>query len=164
LRACYSRLPFASDQPRSWQPLKGDKQRTCIETENALAHLFERTAIRYPCMGSSASVFRMSMSRVPSTRSLGWSALDPFPMRIKRKNTPLLLIVKRRTTTALTSPATFLGTLRGTDHFQDGPAVTGRFRFCSSGQTTPKPSKPFSRAFYSSRRDALNYWSRRLQF
>src|SRR5439155_18033688 len=28
-------------QPRSLQPLKGDKQRTCIEAENALTHLFE---------------------------------------------------------------------------------------------------------------------------
>jgi len=34
-------FPFASDQSRSLQPLKGDKQRTCIEAENALAHLFE---------------------------------------------------------------------------------------------------------------------------
>src|SRR5712664_567803 len=34
-------FPFASDQPRSLQPLKGHKQRTRIEAENALAHLFE---------------------------------------------------------------------------------------------------------------------------
>jgi hypothetical protein len=34
-------LPFALDQAISLQPLKGDEQRTCIETENALAHLFE---------------------------------------------------------------------------------------------------------------------------
>src|SRR5258705_2265294 len=34
-------FPFASDQPRSLQPLKGDEQRTCIEAENAFAHLFE---------------------------------------------------------------------------------------------------------------------------
>jgi hypothetical protein len=34
-------FPFASDQPRSLQPLKGDKQRTGIEAENAFAHLFE---------------------------------------------------------------------------------------------------------------------------
>src|SRR6266404_125409 len=34
-------FPFASDQPRPLQPLKGDKQRTCVEAENALAHLFE---------------------------------------------------------------------------------------------------------------------------
>src|SRR4029077_18308725 len=27
--------------PRSLQSLKGDKQRTCVEAENALAHLFE---------------------------------------------------------------------------------------------------------------------------
>jgi len=30
-----------SDQPISLQPLKGDKQRACIETENALAQMFE---------------------------------------------------------------------------------------------------------------------------
>jgi hypothetical protein len=47
-------------------------------------------------MGSSASVFRMSMSRVPWTRSPGLSAIDAFPLRAKRKNTPLLLVVKRR--------------------------------------------------------------------
>jgi hypothetical protein len=34
-------FPFASDEARSLQALKGDKQRTCIEAENALAHLFE---------------------------------------------------------------------------------------------------------------------------
>src|SRR5437667_6163725 len=34
-------FPFASDQPISLQPLKGHKQRTCIESENAFAHLFE---------------------------------------------------------------------------------------------------------------------------
>src|SRR2546429_5259644 len=47
-------------------------------------------------MGSSASVFRMSMSRVPWTRSLGLSAIDAFPLRTRRENTLLLLIVKRR--------------------------------------------------------------------
>ena len=34
-------LPFTLDQSISLQPLKGDEQRTCIEAENALAHLFE---------------------------------------------------------------------------------------------------------------------------
>jgi hypothetical protein len=58
-------FPFASDQSRSLQPLKGDKQRTCIEAENALAHLFEPDGDPYPSLGSSVSVFRMSMSRVP---------------------------------------------------------------------------------------------------
>jgi hypothetical protein len=53
-------------------------------------------------MGSSASVFRMSMSRVPWTRSLGLSAIDAFLQRFKRKNTFLLLIVKRSATTVLT--------------------------------------------------------------
>src|SRR5437660_12832211 len=38
-----------------------------------------RTAIPYPCMGSSASVFRMSMSRVPWTSSLDLSAIGTLP-------------------------------------------------------------------------------------
>ena len=33
-------FPFASDQLRWLQPLEGDEQRTCVEAENALAHLF----------------------------------------------------------------------------------------------------------------------------
>jgi hypothetical protein len=33
-------FPFASDQSRSLEPLKGDKEGTCVEAENALAHLF----------------------------------------------------------------------------------------------------------------------------
>jgi hypothetical protein len=39
----------------------------------------------------------MSMSRAPGTTSLGLSALESFLLKIGRKNTPLLLIVKRRT-------------------------------------------------------------------
>jgi len=39
---------------------------------------------------------------VPWTRSLGLSAIGAFLLRIKRKNTPLLLIVKRRITTVFT--------------------------------------------------------------
>src|SRR5580704_9315578 len=54
-------------------------------------------------MGSSASVFRMSMSRVPWTRSLDLSAMDAFLLRVKRKNILLLLIVKGRTTTVFNS-------------------------------------------------------------
>ncbi len=40
---------------------------------------------------------------MPWTRSLVFSAIDAFLLRIKRKNTPLLLIVKRRTATVFTS-------------------------------------------------------------
>jgi len=43
------------------------------------------------------------MSRVPWTRSLGLSAINAFLLRIKGKNTPLLLIVKRRTAAVFTS-------------------------------------------------------------
>src|SRR5437660_1104970 len=39
--AVLGRFPFALDQSIPLQPLKSDKQRTCIESENALAHLFE---------------------------------------------------------------------------------------------------------------------------
>src|SRR5271154_1454188 len=34
-----------------------------------------RTEIPYPCMGSNANVFRMSISSVPWTRSLGLSGI-----------------------------------------------------------------------------------------
>jgi len=43
------------------------------------------------------------MSRVPWTRSLGLSAINAFLLRIKGKNTPLPLIVKRRTAAVFTS-------------------------------------------------------------
>jgi hypothetical protein len=84
------------------QSLKGDKQRTRIEAENALTHLFEPDGIPYPCVGWSASVFRMSMSRVPWTRSLGLSVIDAFLLRIKKK-TLLLLTVNRRIRTVFPS-------------------------------------------------------------
>src|SRR6266480_5174500 len=38
-----------------------------------------RTEIPYPCIGSSANVFRMSMSRVPWTRSVGLSCINLLP-------------------------------------------------------------------------------------
>src|SRR5437660_1870617 len=37
-----------------------------------------RTEIPYPCIGSSANVFRMSISSVPWTRSLGLSGIKPY--------------------------------------------------------------------------------------
>src|SRR5438094_1347623 len=43
-----------------------------------------RTEIPYPCIGSSANVFRMSMSRVPWTRSLGLSGIKRSPLATKR--------------------------------------------------------------------------------
>src|ERR1700686_4571993 len=49
-------LPFALDQAISLQPLKGDEQRTCSETVNALAHLFEPD-------GDSISVHRFERQR-----------------------------------------------------------------------------------------------------
>src|SRR5437879_935065 len=56
-----------------------------------------RTEIPYPCIGSSANVFRMSISSVPWTRSLGLSAIKTVPLDNQEENTPLILFVKRRT-------------------------------------------------------------------
>src|SRR5262250_2284405 len=56
-----------------------------------------RTEIPYPCVGSRANVFRMSISRVPWTRSLGLSAINVLPLGGQEEHTPtLLLVVKRR--------------------------------------------------------------------
>jgi hypothetical protein len=50
---------------RTLQSLKSDEQRPWIYAENAFAHLFDPEVIPYPRIGSSASVFKMSMSGVP---------------------------------------------------------------------------------------------------
>src|SRR5215472_5223599 len=56
-----------------------------------------RTEIPYPCVGSRANVFRMSISRVPWTRSLGLSAINVLPLGCQEEHTPaLLLVVKGR--------------------------------------------------------------------
>src|SRR6267143_4257952 len=56
-----------------------------------------RTEIPYPCIGSSANVFRMSISKVPWTRSLGLSPIKALPPGNQEENTPpLILFVKRR--------------------------------------------------------------------
>src|ERR1700674_2569760 len=62
-----------------------------------------RTEIPYPCIGSRANVFRMSISSVPWTRSLGLSGINPLPLGYQEEYTPLLLVVKRRTATVFTS-------------------------------------------------------------
>src|SRR6266581_5414503 len=61
-----------------------------------------RTEIPYPCIGSRANVFRMSISSVPWTRSLGLSAIKVFPPGKQEENTPLILFVKGSATTVLT--------------------------------------------------------------
>src|SRR5438034_2255476 len=48
-----------------------------------------RTEIPYPCVGSSANVFRMSISSVPWTRSLGLSGIN-LPLGYQGEHTPLL--------------------------------------------------------------------------
>src|SRR5438067_13381553 len=53
-----------------------------------------RTEIPYPCIGSSANVFRMSISSVPWTRSLGLSAIKTLTLGYKEEHTLLLLVVK----------------------------------------------------------------------
>src|SRR5260370_39970115 len=55
-----------------------------------------RTEIPYPWVGSSASVFRMSMSSVPWTRSLGLSGIEIVPPGHQEEHTLLLLVVKRK--------------------------------------------------------------------
>src|SRR5258706_16074693 len=55
-----------------------------------------RTEIPYPCVGSSADVFRMSISSVPWTRSLGLSGINLLPLGYQEEDTLLLLVVKRR--------------------------------------------------------------------
>src|SRR6266480_1249762 len=60
-----------------------------------------RTEIPYPCIGSSANVFRMSISSVPWTRSLGLSGINLLPLGYQEEHTPFLLVVKRRLGAAL---------------------------------------------------------------
>src|SRR6266550_5085484 len=55
-----------------------------------------RTEIPYPWIGFSASVFRMSMSSVPWTRSLGLSGIKIVPPGYQEEHTLLLLVVKRK--------------------------------------------------------------------
>src|SRR6266550_991628 len=55
-----------------------------------------RTEIPYPCIGSSANVFRMSMSSVPWTRSLGLSGINLVPLGYQEEHTLFLLVVKRK--------------------------------------------------------------------
>src|SRR5882762_6038618 len=75
-----------------------------------------RTEIPYPCIGSSANVFRMSISSVPWTRSLGLSGINLLPLGYQEENTLLLPVVKRRVMRGLDfrsqSERTFFG--RGT--------------------------------------------------
>ena len=73
-------FPFASDQPRSLQPLKGDKQRTCIEAENALAHLFEPD-------GDPISVHGFERQRFQNEHVQ--SALDEITRLFRHKPVPL---------------------------------------------------------------------------
>jgi len=80
-------FPLASDRPGSLQALERHKQRTRIHMEHAVADPFDADATPYPCMGSSASVFKMSMSSVPCTRSLGLSAMKTLPPEKQRENT-----------------------------------------------------------------------------
>src|SRR5437879_3560143 len=65
-----------------------------------------RTEIPYPCIGSSANVFRMSISSVPWTRSLGLSGIKMLPSGYQEEHTLLLLVVKRRGETPLEHPGT----------------------------------------------------------
>src|SRR3981081_2097813 len=72
-------FPFASNQPRSLQPLKGDKQRTRIEAENALAHLFEPD-------GDPISVHGFERQRFQNKHVQ--SALDEIPRLVRHRCLP----------------------------------------------------------------------------
>jgi hypothetical protein len=79
------------------QPLKGDKQRTCIEAENALACLFEPDGDSISVHGFERQGFQnehVQSALDEVTRLVRHSA---FLLRIKRKDILLLLIVERRT-------------------------------------------------------------------
>src|SRR5260221_7712396 len=75
-----------------------------------------RTEIPYPCIGSNANVFRMSISSVPWTRSLGLSGINLLPLGYQEENTLLLLVVKIRVMRGLDfrsqSERTFFGRAR----------------------------------------------------
>src|SRR5258708_17830390 len=73
-------FPFASDQPRSLQSLKGDKQRTCIEAENAFAHLFEPD-------GNPISVHGFKRQRFKDEHVQ--SALDEITRLVRHRRIPL---------------------------------------------------------------------------
>src|SRR6184192_68180 len=85
-------------------------------------------------MGSSASVFRMSMSRVPWTRSLGLSAMEAFLLRVKRKHTLLLLIVKRRV--GITQSCQWHGLARGATYCAPRSSGDYKYRLFDLGKGT----------------------------
>jgi len=73
-------FPFTFDEPGSLQPLKGDKQRTCIEAENALAHLFEPDGDPIPVRGFERQRFQNEHVQ---------SALDEITRLFRHKPVPL---------------------------------------------------------------------------
>jgi len=80
LRACC--FPWLSIRPESVLHAAGagkvTKSEPALTRKTPLLSCSIRIEIPYPCVGSSARVFRMSMSRVPWTRSLDLSAIDAF--------------------------------------------------------------------------------------
>jgi hypothetical protein len=70
-------LPLCLDQSSPVEPLNSEKQPACVEANNALAHLFDSNGNAVP-VHSSAKVFRISISSVPWTRSLGLSGTRGF--------------------------------------------------------------------------------------
>jgi hypothetical protein len=95
-------FPFTSDQPRASQALEGNKQRTCVEAEKAFAHLFELDGDSISVLGFERKRFQNEHIQSALDEITRLSAINSFLLKIKRKNTPLLLIVKRRTTTVFT--------------------------------------------------------------
>src|SRR6266576_5458204 len=94
--------PFASDQSGSLQPLKSDKQGTCIDAENAPTDLFDADS-------NAPSMHRFQHQRFQNEHVQ--SALHNITRFVSHKraspedqgeNTPLLLSVKRRINDRLT--------------------------------------------------------------
>jgi hypothetical protein len=59
------------DEAVAFEPTEGGEEGAGIDLEHPAADLLEPDADAEPCMGSSASVLRISMSSVPWTAGLG---------------------------------------------------------------------------------------------
>src|SRR5204863_5254402 len=91
-------FPSALRQPSLSSRSKARNNQPAFRRKTPLLICSIRTEIPYPCIGSSANVFRMSISSVPWTRSLGLSGINLIPLGYQEEHTLLLLVVNRRKT------------------------------------------------------------------
>src|SRR5215469_5628009 len=82
-----------------------------------------RTDIPYPCIDSSARVFRTSMSKVPSTRSLDLSPIKTPSTGYQEERTLLLLVVKRRDSMQFNAGKNLTSRWRNSRRTRRGPEV-----------------------------------------